>query len=77
MDFVTVMTYDYHLYIRNKDTITGYNSPLYTAIGEPSYWSVVGTFVIVDKKKTHQIVKMRSVVIPVNFITQKINQNSL
>ena len=51
MDFVTVMTYDYHLYIRNKDTITGYNSPLYTAIGEPSYWSVVGTFVIVDKQK--------------------------
>lgn len=51
MDFVTLMTYDYHLYIRNKDTITGYNSPLYTAIGEPSYWSVKGTIDFYLKNK--------------------------
>lgn len=43
MDFVTVMTYDYHLFIQGVDMRTGYNSPLYTAKGEPSYWSVEGT----------------------------------
>lgn len=40
MDFMTAMTYDFHLFIKNKDNITGYNSPLFTPKGEPKLYSM-------------------------------------
>ncbi|XP_021352471.1 chitotriosidase-1-like, partial [Mizuhopecten yessoensis] len=43
LDFATAMTYDYHLYIKNVDNTTGYNSPLYAAKGERKDYCVDGT----------------------------------
>nr|KAG5690411.1 hypothetical protein BaRGS_026458 [Batillaria attramentaria] len=34
VDFATAMTYDFHLFVKNIDTKTGYNSPLYTTPGD-------------------------------------------
>ncbi|PVD30176.1 hypothetical protein C0Q70_09438 [Pomacea canaliculata] len=39
VDFATAMAYDFHLYIKNKDVKTGYNSPLFTTPGDPTYFS--------------------------------------
>lgn len=41
VDFATAMAYDFHLYIKNKDVQTGYNSPLFTTPGDPTYFSAV------------------------------------
>nr|BAV14501.1 chitinase [Lymnaea stagnalis] len=40
MDFMTAMTYDFHLFIKNIDNTTGYNSPLFTPKGEPKLFSM-------------------------------------
>lgn len=39
VDFATAMTYDFHLFLKNIDTKTGYNSPLYTTPGDNKYYS--------------------------------------
>jgi chitinase len=39
LDFMTAMTYDFHVYINKLDNITGYNSPLYTPKGESKFLS--------------------------------------
>lgn len=42
VDFMTAMTYDFHIYLKNKDNTTGYNSPLYAPKGESKYFSTGG-----------------------------------
>ncbi|XP_052825726.1 acidic mammalian chitinase isoform X2 [Octopus bimaculoides] len=42
LDFATVMTYDFHMFIKNVDVNTGFNSPLYPAIYERKLSSTVG-----------------------------------
>ncbi|GAB1608356.1 chitotriosidase-1-like isoform X1 [Argonauta hians] len=42
LDFATVMTYDIHMYIRNVDVTTGFNSPLFSAVNERKSSSVAG-----------------------------------
>lgn len=39
MDFMTVMAYDFHLYLAGRDNRTGYNSPLFTPKGESKFLS--------------------------------------
>ncbi|KAI8774725.1 chitinase protein 4 [Biomphalaria glabrata] len=39
VDFMTAMTYDLHMFKRNIDNSTGYNSPLFTPKGDGKYYS--------------------------------------
>ncbi|KAH9513376.1 Chitinase-like protein 4 [Bulinus truncatus] len=40
LDFMTAMTYDFHLFRKHGDITTGYNSPLFTPKGESKFSSV-------------------------------------
>lgn len=42
LDFATAMTYDFHMFIKNVDTVTSFNSALYPIKGENQLYSVSG-----------------------------------
>lgn len=44
MDFMTAMTYDFHMFLQRVDNTTGYNSPLFTPKGESQHMSTVSVF---------------------------------
>lgn len=41
LDFATAMTYDFHMFIKNVDTVTSFNSALYPIKRENRLYSVV------------------------------------
>ncbi|CAI9725709.1 acidic mammalian chitinase-like [Octopus vulgaris] len=42
LDFATVMAYDFHMFIKNADITTGFNSPLFPPANEKKIYSTVG-----------------------------------